>query len=269
MSNQAPPKIKLYTNHGCGWSQRVHITLKELDLPYEEVLLDLDKPRPDWFLALNPRGLVPVLEYTPISSGQGSPSATAEVKPFILTESGPIVDFLISLHPSHLSPIPPALASSALHPEAAFRHYQARILVDIYFTKVNPLMFKLVGAATPDATQAVVSSLLNILKAEIEPLVQALISSNDPEAPFYTKSSNLTLAEIMIAPFSLRLLDFANGVIFPTSLKERIKTETEGFYRWTERVRKHPSVGDTWDPDYYVPRIEERLPAAKTKYADA
>lgn len=54
MSSPDPPKIKLYTNHGCGWSQRVQITLRELKLPYEEVLLDLDQPRPDWFLELNP-----------------------------------------------------------------------------------------------------------------------------------------------------------------------------------------------------------------------
>ncbi len=48
------PKIKMYTNHGCGWCHRVHITLKELGLDYEEVFVDLDNPRPDWFLKLNP-----------------------------------------------------------------------------------------------------------------------------------------------------------------------------------------------------------------------
>jgi hypothetical protein len=47
-------KITLYTNHGCGWSHRVHIVLKELGLEYEEVLIDMDVPRPDWFLKLNP-----------------------------------------------------------------------------------------------------------------------------------------------------------------------------------------------------------------------
>lgn len=48
------PVITLYTNHGCGWSRRVQIALKELDLEYEEVLIDLDKPREGWFLELNP-----------------------------------------------------------------------------------------------------------------------------------------------------------------------------------------------------------------------
>lgn len=51
------PTIKMYTNHGCGWCHRVHITLKELGLPFEEVLIDLDNPRPEWFLKLNPVSL--------------------------------------------------------------------------------------------------------------------------------------------------------------------------------------------------------------------
>lgn len=48
------PKIKMYTNHGCGWCHRVQIVLKELGLPYEEVLVDLDNARPEWFLKMNP-----------------------------------------------------------------------------------------------------------------------------------------------------------------------------------------------------------------------
>jgi glutathione S-transferase len=59
------PKIKMYTNHGCGWCHRVHIALKELGLAYEEVFVDLDNPRPDWFLKLNP---VCIPNASPVSS---------------------------------------------------------------------------------------------------------------------------------------------------------------------------------------------------------
>lgn len=50
----AAPKIKIFTHHGCGWCHRVHITLKELGLEYEEVHVDLGQARPQWFLDLNP-----------------------------------------------------------------------------------------------------------------------------------------------------------------------------------------------------------------------
>lgn len=40
------PKIPLYTNHGCPFAQRAHITLDELNLVYEEVITDLETPRP-------------------------------------------------------------------------------------------------------------------------------------------------------------------------------------------------------------------------------
>lgn len=48
------PKITFWTNHSCPWAQRVQITLKELGLTYEEVIIDLDKPRDDWYLKINP-----------------------------------------------------------------------------------------------------------------------------------------------------------------------------------------------------------------------
>jgi glutathione S-transferase len=50
----AAPKITLYTNHGCPYAHRAHIALKEAGLEYEEVIIDLDKPREPWYLKVNP-----------------------------------------------------------------------------------------------------------------------------------------------------------------------------------------------------------------------
>ena len=52
------PKIHLYTNHRCPFAQRAHIVLEELGLPFEETIIDLDTPRPQWYLDINPRGKV-------------------------------------------------------------------------------------------------------------------------------------------------------------------------------------------------------------------
>lgn len=50
----AGDKITLYTNHRCPWAHRAHIVIKELGLKYEEVIIDLDKPREPWYLEVNP-----------------------------------------------------------------------------------------------------------------------------------------------------------------------------------------------------------------------
>lgn len=47
-------KVTLYTYHGCPYAHRVHIALGELGVQYEEVTIDLDKPREPWYLQINP-----------------------------------------------------------------------------------------------------------------------------------------------------------------------------------------------------------------------
>jgi glutathione S-transferase len=58
-TNGNAPKITFYTNHGCPWAHRAHITIKELGLEYEEVIIDLHKPREPWYLEVNPVGNIP------------------------------------------------------------------------------------------------------------------------------------------------------------------------------------------------------------------
>lgn len=53
------PAITLYTNHRCPYAHRAHIVLKELGLPFEEVIIDLDRPRDPWYLEVNPVCEVP------------------------------------------------------------------------------------------------------------------------------------------------------------------------------------------------------------------
>ena len=56
VNGSAQPKIHLYTNHRCPYAHRSHIALEELGLPFEETIIDLDTPRPQWYLDINPRG---------------------------------------------------------------------------------------------------------------------------------------------------------------------------------------------------------------------
>ena len=77
----------------------------------------------------------------------------------------------------------------------------------------------------------------------------------------------------MTTPFILRLVDFSNGIIFPCRLAIQIldtKSDTSKFPKfatWAKLCMQHPSVTCTWDKEYIVPRVVERLPLAKRKYA--
>lgn len=215
------------------------------------------------------RGLVPILQYTPAST----PETT-----HTLTESSLIITFLTFLHPSHLTPPHPPTVQDT------HRQYLTSFLTDTYFNKVNPLMFKLVGAATPAAKTQVVDSILDHLKTEIEPFLARHLSPtfltttdaddatpNPPPPPSYFLSSpRPTLAEIHIIPFSMRLLEFSNGTILPLTLRERIQSETPVFYAWSNRSMANPNIWEYWgNSAYWIARIEERLPKAQAKYADA
>ncbi|KAH0840642.1 putative glutathione S-transferase [Fonsecaea pedrosoi] len=269
------PRIKFFTNHGCGWSQRVHIVLKELGLEYEEVIINMDEPRPEWFLELNPRGLVPVLQYTPHPS-----SADSSTDIITLTESAQIVSFFTDLYPSHLLPTVPALPSgsstqSALaeRVKAAHLRYKMSFFVDTYFTKINPLMFKMVGADAGEPQERIVDDIKALLEKEIEPLFAA--GAQNGSGPYFGGSERLTVVEAMTIPFVLRLIDFSNDIIFPSRLAREIldtdsaTSKLPRFAKWANLGMQHPSVTYTWDKEYMVPRIVERLPMAKRKYAPA
>lgn len=78
-------KFTLYMNRGT-WAVRVHILARELGLNFKEVLIDLNVPRPEWYLKLNPLGKVPTITF-------GSE---------VMRESAVIVQYLSDLYPSHL-----------------------------------------------------------------------------------------------------------------------------------------------------------------------
>lgn len=54
IQTQSQGEITLYTNHTCPWAHRAHIILKELGLEYKEVIIDLERPRDEWYLKINP-----------------------------------------------------------------------------------------------------------------------------------------------------------------------------------------------------------------------
>jgi glutathione S-transferase len=54
-------ELVLYDSPSSSNALKVRFALAALELPYERRPVPIGRPRPDWYLALNPRGLIPTL----------------------------------------------------------------------------------------------------------------------------------------------------------------------------------------------------------------
>ncbi|GAB7337938.1 hypothetical protein MBLNU457_4321t1 [Dothideomycetes sp. NU457] len=232
------PKITLYTNHGCPWAHRAHIALKELGLPYEEVLIDLDKPREPWYLEINPRGLVPAIKY---NNG---------LYDEIITESAIVSYFLADSRPSHL--LPPSLKD----PFAPLFRARVAFFVDTYFSKVVSFMWQ-IAKADDEEKEKLSQQALQALEKEIEPLLK-------DAGPFFNGHSEMTMAEVLTAPFVLRLRADSGGKFMPKSLQEGMK-KLPNYSKWSDAVCQQESVTYIYDEKRVVERSIQKAASMKAQ----
>ncbi|KAF5628883.1 glutathione S-transferase [Fusarium sp. NRRL 52700] len=219
MGSQPQADITFYTNHGCPFAHRAHITIAELGLPIkEEIIIDLNAPRPPEYLQINPRGLVPTIIY----NGE------------IITESA-----IVAQHPSHLLPASTDKNGPLTRARVAF-------FADAYSSKVQSHIGKATYMARTEeeVNKAVDDAVAGIAK-EVEPLLKNA-------APYFNGSDKLTFAEVLIAPFVIRLLTSVKHGFLPANLTSRLEQETPNFYKWAQVVSKHPSVVKIYNEDLIV-----------------
>ncbi|KAG9236797.1 putative glutathione S-transferase [Amylocarpus encephaloides] len=151
----AAPKITLYTSYSCPWAHRAQVVLRELNLDFETVIIDLSVPRSAEYLAVNPRGLVPALAY----NGE------------ILTESSVISQFLVDAHPSHLE-------KTSSEPGGAFQRAKINFFVDTYFSKVHGLTFVAWRAEKGPEKDEAAKKVVDAIVKDIEPLLKVCLFLN-------------------------------------------------------------------------------------------
>ncbi|KAI9373611.1 thioredoxin-like protein [Aspergillus egyptiacus] len=222
----AAPKITLYTNHICPWAHRAHIALKELGLEYEEVIIDLDKPREPWYLEINPRGLVPTISYN------GT----------IIPESAIVTQLLADSHPSHL--VPPSNT-----PEGAIQRAHIAFFVDTFISRVWSQAFAACKAASEEERSAATEALVAAIeKNDVEKL---LYPDGAGSGPFFRSAEKMTLAEALTGSFLLRILSFHKpqygllGAELPALLEKRAPR----FLSWARAVVAQESVNFIWDEE--------------------
>jgi len=170
MGSASPPTIKLYTNHSCPWAHRAHIALRELGLPFTEEIIDLEVPRTPEYLKVNPRGLVPTIDY----NGE------------IIPESGIVAQFLVDAHPSHL-------VKTSSEEGGALQRARINFFVDAYVSKVSGPFFAILRADSEEEGEKAVNTYVDAIVKELEPLLK-------DAGPFFGGSSRLTLAEVRLNP---------------------------------------------------------------------
>lgn len=106
-----PDKLTLVSFDLCPYVQRAAIVLAEKGVPFERIDIDLDN-KPDWFLAISPRGKVPLLQ----------------VGDDVLFESAAIVEYLEESQAPRLHPENPV--TRARH--RAWMEFGSAILSDIW-----------------------------------------------------------------------------------------------------------------------------------------
>ena len=214
----------MYTNHRCPYAHRAHITLSELGLPFEEVIIDLDTPRPQWYLDINPRGLVPSIKYT----------VEGIYDEEIVTESAIVAQFLADSFPGPLLPGPKEFPTAPL--------VRARIafFVDTWNSKVSSFWF---GAlmAEGEEKEKKVDEWVKAVEKEIEPLLA-------DAGPFFGGSKDFTFAEVHAAPFVVRWYALAKYEdLLPESLIKRFDA-LPNFSKWAKAIGEKESVHTIeWD----------------------
>lgn len=228
------PNITLYTNHGCPWAHRAHIVLKELGLSYKEVIIDLSRPRDPWYLDINPRGLVPAIDF----NGQ------------VITESGIVSQFLVDAYPSHLLP-------AAGTTQNAFTRARIGFFVDTWFTKAGSFWYQILRQEDAAEKERLSKELVAVVSKEIEPLLK-------DASPFFGGSDKLTLAEALTAPFILRLYRFTANGLLPHSLVAGFDALPH-FSKWASHAIRAESVTYIWDEPTIIANTKKRIESMKSQ----
>lgn len=230
--------VTFYTNHLCPWAHRSQNTLKALGLPYEEVIIPLDRPREQWYLDINPRGLVPSIR---ISNGI--------LEDEIICESAIISTFLADMYPKDdFYPAPRA------SPYSSLTRAKINFFVDTFITKVNTLFYPACRAEGKEK-DAKGDGIVAAVKKEIEPLLR-------DAGPFFGGSQELTLAEALTAPFVLRYQTFSELGPMSKNIHEGLE-KLPNYSKWSKAIWAKERVTATYDGPFLAKMMARRVDEMK------
>lgn len=217
-----PQPVKLYAGWFCPFVQRVWTVLEEKRIPYQYIEVN-PYHKPESLLELNPRGLVPTLQY--------------DNKP--LYESTVILEFLEDAYPEH---------GSRLLPADPYSRAQVRIWIDFVTTRVIPSFHRFLQSQS-DSFDAVRSEFLDTLKEFSDAM--------DENPPFFLGEAP-SLVDFVLAPWAIRLWVFDHykgGLKLPREGEGSVDEKSWNRWRqWLAAVEERKSIKETTsETEYYLP----------------
>ena len=186
--------LTLYGAPTSGNALKVRFLLAELDLAYECIDVPMAKPRPDWYLALNPVGGVPTLVDDDL----------------VLPESNAILRYLAARE-----------GRSDLYPTTLPERARVDRLLDTWSTSVRPASFPLENAAGLGGERN--EAAIPAAAATLEPVLDAverLVAENG------TIAGSFTIADVCAAPTLFRSAKLPLPLDFARWPKLRLVRET-------------------------------------------
>ena len=204
--------------------QRVWAVLEEKQIPYQYVEVN-PYHKPEALLKLNPRGLVPTLEY--------------DNKP--LYESTVVCEFLEEAYPSH---------GQKLLPSEPYGRAIARIWTDFITSRIIPSFHRfLQHQSTAGPIEEKRQDFLGHLKT--------FVNEMDEQGPYFSGKEPM-LIDFVLAPWAVRLWvfdEFKGGAGVPAEGQGDKDEKTWARWRtWLAAVESRPSMKNTTsNKEHYLP----------------
>ena len=205
--------------------QRVWAVLEEKNIPYQYIEVN-PYHKPESLLKLNPRGLVPTLEY--------------DNKP--LYESTVVCEFLEDAYPDH---------GLKLLPSDPYTRARMRIWTDFVGTRIIPAFHRFLQFQTGQS-----SSTLDKVRSDFLETLRQFADAMDEDGPFFL-GKEPSLADFVLAPWAVRLWIFDHwkgGLGMPDHGKSGDESAWSKWRRWLTAIQDRKSITETTsDKEHYIP----------------
>jgi len=215
--HQAPQDLIFYSGWFCPFVQRSWIALEERKIPYQYKEVNPYKKEPH-FLAINPKGLVPAVEY----NGKA------------LYESLVICEFLEDAYPSH---------TPHLLPSNPYERARARLWIDHISKTFLPPFFRLLQSQ--DAAKQ------DEARQELYKALSTLAKQRKEGGPYFF-GEEFSLVDIAIAPWAAR------DYIVTEHRGYKRDEVGSGWKEWADALEKRESVKKTTSNKEYYTEIYGR-----------